>query len=74
MRIIIDRFEQRYAVCQFEDGLMLNVPLELIPKDAKESDVIFIDETAIRVDKEATEVLKGEIKKLMNKLFIEKED
>jgi len=69
MRIIIDRFEDKYAVCQFEDGIMMNVPSRLLPKDAKESDVIFIDTDSITIDKEATEALKGEIKKLMDKLF-----
>lgn len=69
MRIIIDRFEGRYAVCQFEDGTMFNVPLPFIPKEAKESDVIHIDTDAITIDKEATLALKQEIKKLMDNLF-----
>jgi len=69
MRIIIDRFEEMYAVCQFEDGTMLNMPFVLIPADAKEGDVIFIDKDAITVDHKATAALKEEIKKLMDKLF-----
>lgn len=69
MRIIIDRFEEKYAVCQFEDGTMLNLPLVLIPDEAKEGDIIFIDKSAIQIDKEATDALKSEIKKLMDKLF-----
>lgn len=69
MRIIIDRFEGKYAVCQFEDGIMMNVPLPLLPKGAKEGDVVCIDNDSIMVDEESTQALKSEIKKLMDKLF-----
>ena len=51
MRVIIDRFEERFAVVELPDGSMCNMPRQLVP-DASEGDVIDIsvntDETLRR--------------------------
>lgn len=44
MELIIDRFEENYAVCEDENKNMVNVNKENIPKDAKEGDMlVYVD-------------------------------
>ncbi len=62
MDVIIDRFEGGFAVVELPDGGMCDMPLPLVPKDAKEGSVITIgvnrEETEIRT-KNAENRLKG---------------
>lgn len=63
MKIIIDRFEGEYAVCEIEVGTIVNIPKILVP-NATEGDVITIE-----VDKNETEDRKKHVQELMNNLF-----
>lgn len=63
MKIIIDRFEGDYAVCEMENLKIVNIPKELVPS-AQEGDIIKID-----VLKDETKKRKEEIKKLMDNIF-----
>jgi len=65
----IDRFEGDYAVVELEDGKMKDIKRSLLPDDAKEGDVLIINEKGIKIDKEETHKRKGEINSLMDKLF-----
>lgn len=49
MEAVIDRFEEGFAVCEKEDGTMININRILIPKEAKEGDVLIIDEDNIQI-------------------------
>ena len=41
MKIIIDRFEGNFAVVEFDEGSgFADMPVELIPPEAREGDVI----------------------------------
>ena len=40
MRLIIDRFEGDFAVVELEDRSTIDIPKKLIPKGAKEGDVL----------------------------------
>jgi len=62
---IIDRFEGNWAVIEFED-ITFNIPRSLLPKSAKEGDVIKI---SVSVDKNVTAARKNKIKKLVDELF-----
>lgn len=63
MKVIIDRFEGDYAVCEMENLKIVNIPKELVPS-AHEGDIIKID-----VLKDETKKRKEEIKKLMDNIF-----
>lgn len=67
MKWIIDRIENNIAVCELENGEMLDVKISALPKLIKEGDVIklFVDETE-------TNERKERIDKLMNSLFKDK--
>lgn len=63
MKVIIDRFEEEYAVVEIEVGKYVNVPKLLLP-NAKEGDIVKIE-----IDKEETEKREKYIQKLMNNVF-----
>ncbi len=64
MRLIIDRFEGDFAVCEYEKGKTLDLPAGLLPADAKEGDVL-----RLTVDHEATERRKSDAESLRKRLF-----
>ncbi|MDK2821473.1 MAG: hypothetical protein PWP31_1438 [Clostridia bacterium] len=66
---MIDRFEGEHAVVELEDGKMKDIKKSLLPDNAKEGDVLIINEKGIKIDKEETHKRKEEIKSLMDELF-----
>ncbi|WFD08721.1 DUF3006 domain-containing protein [Tepidibacter hydrothermalis] len=64
LKFVIDRFEGDYTVVELDNKTIAEIPKILIPKDAKEGDVL-----EIRVDVEETEKRKNEINNLMDDLF-----
>lgn len=65
--LIIDRFEENWAV--IEDGnQMFNLPRHLLPKDAKEGDVLKI---IVTVDRQSTLNNKKKAESLLDNFFDE---
>ena len=69
MRLIIDRFEGRYAVCEQEDRTMVNIEKSKLPKGTKEGDVLIMDGDSISLDREQTIQRKSDVKNLMDELW-----
>ena len=69
MRMVIDRFEGDYAVCERDDRTMLNINKNKLPAEAKEGDVLIVDGDAISIDLMETSKRKEQANKLMEKLF-----
>lgn len=69
MKVVIDRFEGIYAVCEKEDTTMLDIKRIDIPKAAKEGDVLNIEGDSITIDEEETKGRKKEIEELTKDLF-----
>jgi len=67
IKLIIDRFEGKYALLesQDKDPLIFNFPLYLLPQEAKEGTVLNIN---IDIDQEETKRRKDKIQNLLNKL------
>lgn len=63
MRIIIDRFEGEFALCEIENGKILNVPSELF-LNAHEGDVFDIS-----FNETETEKRKENVSKRLKNLF-----
>lgn len=63
--LIIDRIEEEWAIIEFEK-MTFNIPSSLLPKGAKEDDVINI---LITIDQSATKDRSDEIKALAKDLF-----
>ena len=66
--MIIDRFEDGFAVCEC-CGEIICVPRSLIPEGAKEGDVLTESENGYIVDSDETERKRAEINKLLNDLW-----
>jgi len=64
---IIDRFEGNFAVIEYED-ITFNFPKELLPKEAKEGDVLKFN---ITIDREETEKRRKAIEDLAKDLFVD---
>ncbi len=69
MKVILDRFEGEYAVCEKEDRTMMDVLVKDLPAGVKEGDVLVIEEGSIIIESSETEKRKENINKLMDKLW-----
>lgn len=69
MKVVIDRFEGDYAVCEKENREMIDIKREGIPKEAKEGDVLDIKGDKIIIDVNETERRKKEIEELTKDLW-----
>jgi len=69
MKVIIDRFEGNFAVCEKADRTMIDIPKDKIPVEAKEGDILVIEVDSIKIDTAGTVKRKKSIDKLMNDLW-----
>lgn len=69
MKVVIDKFEEKYVVCEKEDKSMINIKHSSVPSEAKEGDVLNIDGGHISIAIEETKKKKDEISKLVKDLW-----
>ena len=69
--MIIDRFEGNFALCEQEDGTMIQVPRDQLPADAHEGAVLRMENGTWILDAEAERQRCIEIESLMDSLFEE---
>ena len=67
--LIIDRFEENYAVCEDDDGKFFAIEKEELPVEATEGDVLNIDDDGvICINAEETENRRNRIREKMLRL------
>ena len=71
MRIIVDRIEGEYAICELEDGSMKDIALSELPSETKEGSVLIFSDGEYIIDFKTQEELKTEILALQNSIFDE---
>jgi len=71
MKVIIDRFEGLYAVCEKEDRTMMDILKINLPIEAKEGDVLVFYNNMITIDIKETEKRRRNIEKLTEDLWEE---
>ena len=69
MRVIVDRFEGDYAVCEKDDRTMINIERKRLPVGVKDGDVLVLDAGSIRIDGSETARRRQQAKKLMDELW-----
>jgi len=69
MKVIIDRFEGLYAVCEKEDRTMMDILKINLPIEAKEGDVLVFYNNMITIDIKDTEKRRRNIEKLTEDLW-----
>lgn len=68
--LIIDRFENGYAICEDKDKSFFGIELSELPKGAKSGDVLDIDDNGkIKINAEETQRRRSRIQGKMKKLF-----
>ncbi|MFX0549840.1 DUF3006 domain-containing protein [Hathewaya histolytica] len=68
MKGILDRFEGNYAVVEITEGKTIDIPKDIIPKDAREGTILNL-EINVTIDEKDTSNRKKEIEKLMDDLW-----
>jgi hypothetical protein len=58
MVIIIDRFEEDIAVCEKSDRSLFSLPRSVLPPEAREGDVVIIENQIPRINHVATAARK----------------
>ena len=69
MRVIIDRIEEEFAVCEKDDTKMVNIELKNIPGKPKEGDVLDVEGSFIIINKSETAKRKAEIEEKSENLW-----
>lgn len=69
MKVVIDRFEGPFAVCEKEDRTMMDIKRIKLPTGAKEGDILDINNDEISIDIEETEKRKKEIEDITKDLW-----
>lgn len=69
MKVIIDRFEENFAVCEKENCEMINIELQKLPAGVKAGDILDISEHGITIAPDETAQRKSHIKKLMDEVW-----
>lgn len=69
MKVIIDRFEENFAVCEKESGEMINIEVTKLPRNIKEGDILIVDGNTISIDEKCTKARKEKINKLAEDLW-----
>ena len=54
MKLIVDRFEEEYVVCEKENKEYVNIHINDLPSEVKIGDIIYIENDNILLDKKAT--------------------
>ena len=66
----LDRFEGDFAVCENRNTKeMIDIPINKMPKDAKEGVILKTENDKYIIDYQATRTAKDETKELMDKLW-----
>ena len=69
MQLIIDRFEGEFAVCEDANKNIVNIKREVIPKEAKEGDVLVQEKDTYVIDYNNVKARKKYIEELTNDLW-----
>lgn len=67
MKLTIDRFEGKYAVC-IQDDKIINIPRYKLPIEAKDGDYLELENGFFIVKKEETEEKRRSVKRFMDDL------
>lgn len=70
-KLIIDRFEGDYAVCEREDRSILEVLSALLPEGAREGDTLIIGKEGFELDSADSEKRAERIRALADSLWEE---
>ncbi len=69
-KLIIDRFEGNYAICETEDKIQVSIPIDTLPPKCEEGDSLLLNNLGEYIkDVEDKSVREERIRKKMKRLF-----
>ncbi len=68
-KLIIDRFEESFAVCETENGEFINIEKDLLPQNAKAGDVLINQNNKYIIDEKSTEQRRNQIRQKQDLLW-----
>ncbi|MCM8900732.1 DUF3006 domain-containing protein [Caldicoprobacter algeriensis] len=72
-KVIVDRFEGDFAVCEDENRKMINIERSRLPEGVEEGTVLVLkvsgEDIEIEIDHDETRARKTKIKEMMDSLF-----
>ncbi len=71
MRMIVDRIEEGFVVCELEDGTFKNILSVVLPPEIREGSVLVYSDGEYSVDIEAEEERRAKLFALQNSIFDE---
>lgn len=69
MKIVIDRFEGPFAVCEKADRTFMDIRIDLLPHGVKEGDVLDMQGDKISIDIKETEKRRKKIEEITKNLW-----
>lgn len=69
MKVVLDRFEGEYAICENEAEEMIRIEKSRLPEGVVEGDVLIVVGDDIVIDRDETQKRKVRIEKLMGELW-----
>lgn len=69
MKVVIDRFEGSYAVCEKEDRGMIEIEIQKLPEGAMEGDVLNIENEKISIDLCETKARQKKVEELTKDIW-----
>lgn len=69
MRLIVDRFEGNFAVCENDNRTIINIIRSKLPTDVKEGDVLLKIDDKYIIDTLVTKARKQKISNMMDELW-----
>jgi len=69
MKVIIDRFEGNYAVCETEDRSMINIEISKLPYGCKVGNVLTVENAVIVIDNKSTSDRQKHIEEITKNLW-----
>jgi len=67
--LIVDRIDGDFAVCEREDGTIIDIALSALPGDVREGAVLRVDNASIVHDAQGEENHRVQIKKRIDRLW-----
>jgi len=69
MKLIVDRCEENFAICETEDRKMISIDIERLPEGVIEGDVLILEGDDLYIDNNAKQERKDYIEVLMDDLW-----
>jgi len=69
MKLIVDRFEENFAICETEDKEMINIDIEKLPDGVIEGDILLLEDGVLYIDNKSRSEREDYIKELMDDLW-----